>query len=141
MSKQITMKTAIEQILSALGQLEAFKSSREFAIKIENSPFMPLSIERHGDHITVTHYFEQNGELVPDPDMEFLELKSGRHDWIPIAIQQSTGSYCRAGVNVDGTWKFNAKTMRELESFSRMWARNLIAQGFQNGVIQYAKAG
>ena len=128
MSKLITMKSAIEQILEAHGALEAFKTKPSFALKVHNEPFMPLSIERHGEIVTVTHYFEQHGDLVPDPDMEFLDL--GHSDWIPIAIQHSTGHYVRAGDIEDGQWKFNARTTRELESFSRMWARDLVTRGF-----------
>ena len=88
---QLTMKIAIEKILAAHGQLEAFLKGEEFSIKIANPPFMPLSIERHGKMITVTHYFEQNGDLVADPDVEFVDL--GKLDWMPVAIQHATGHY------------------------------------------------
>ena len=125
------MKTAIEKILTELNQLDAFLRSESFAIKILNEGFMPLSIERHGKVITVTHYFEQNGDLIPDPDMEFVDV--GGSEWLPVAIQHSTGHYERAAIEENGKWKFNPRAMRDLQSFSRMWARNLLAQRFARG--------
>jgi hypothetical protein len=128
MKKVTTMKVAIEKILTELNQLDAFMKSESFAIKITNEGYMPLSIERHGKTITVAHYFEQNGDLIPDPDMEFADL--GKEEWLPVAIQQSNGHYVRAANQEEGKWMFNPRVMRELKSFSRMWARNLNAQGF-----------
>ena len=138
MNSRNTMKSAIETILSQLGQLEAFQQNKHFGLKIQNEPFMPLSIERHDNMITITHYFEQNGDLVPDPDVEFVDL--GREDWIPVAIQHSTGHYERVGFFDDGDWKFQTKALRDLQSFTNIWARNLIAQGFGKGHIAYAEA-
>lgn len=134
----MTMKTAIEKILTAHQQLNAFREHEDYAVKIASGGFMPLSIEKHGKLITVTHYFEQNGDLVPDPDMEFVDL--GGRDWLPVAIQHSTGHYSRAAICEDGTWKFNSRAMRDLQSFSKMWARNLLAQGFASGELVRAGA-
>src|SRR5689334_883037 len=37
-------------------------------LRIENPPYMPLSIEAIGKNlVSVTHNYEQNGDLVPDP--------------------------------------------------------------------------
>lgn len=132
MSK-VTMKTAVEKILNSLGVLTDFQTSDEFAVKIRNEGYMPLSIEKHGEVITVTHYFEQNGDLIPDPDMEFVNL--GGLDWLPVAIQHSSGHYSRAAICEDGVWKYKPRAMRDLQSFSRMWARNLLAQGFPKGSV------
>jgi hypothetical protein len=52
-----------------------------------------LSIEKHGSQVIIAHYFEQNGDLIPDPDMEF-EVIDG--EWSPVAIQLAIGSYRRA---------------------------------------------
>ncbi|MGK5086127.1 hypothetical protein WDW86_01080, partial [Bdellovibrionota bacterium FG-2] len=108
-----TMKSAIEKILNAHNQLDAFRTNEDFAVKIANEGFMPLSIEKHGKHVTVTHYYEQNGDLVPDPDMEFVDL--GGKDWLPVAIQHSTGHYCRAAEQaVSGNWLISKRAMRDL---------------------------
>lgn len=88
MKKMTTMKSAIEEILTAHRQLTAFRENEHYAVKIVSEGFMPLSIEKHDKLVTVTHYYEQNGDLVPDPDMEFVDL--GRGEWLPVAIQHST---------------------------------------------------
>jgi hypothetical protein len=134
------MKSAIEMILSAHQQLDAFRANDHYAVKIASNGFMPLSIEKHGKHVTVTHYFEQNGDLVPDPDVEYVDL--GGEDWLPVAIQHSTGHYCKAAEQAaSGNWLISKRAMRDLQSFSRMWARNLLAQGFTKGILVRAEAG
>ena len=127
------MKRAIEKILKAHGRLDEFNSNPEdgFHVRIENEPYMPLSIERHDSMVTVTHYFEQNGDLIPDPDMEFEICPDGL--WIPIAIQQPIGGYSRVFETIDGVKYVRPKLMRELKSFSRMWSRKLLQQGFARG--------
>ncbi len=121
------MKTTIEKILTAHGIFEAFQSNDDFSAKIENGPYLPLCIEKHGTQITVTHYVEQNGDLIPDPDMEF-EILNG--EWSPVALQLAIGTYYRASEYRDGKRFINPKQIREQTKFARMWARNLISQGF-----------
>lgn len=121
-----TMKAAVEKILSAHNQLEAFRGHKDYFVKIASKGFMPLTIEKHGEQIVVAHYFEQNGDLVPDPDMEFVDL--GADDWLPVAIQHSTGHYCRSAEKAaSGNWLISKRAMSELRSFVRLWARNLLA--------------
>ena len=129
-----TMKSAIEKILTAHRQFTAFSESEDYAVKITSEGFMPLSIEKHGKQITVTHYFEQNGDLVPDPDMEFVDF--GGEDWLPVAIQHSTGLYCKAAEQAaSGNWLISQRAMCDLKSFARIWARNLMVQGFAGGTL------
>ena len=56
----------------------------QFHIKIENPPYMPLTIEGIGTGprklpaVSVTHYGEQNGDLMRDPEMCFeMEIQNG----------------------------------------------------------------
>ena len=123
------MRDSIEKIIAAHGKTAEFEQAEEFHLRIENPPFLPLSIERHGRTATVTHYYEQNGDLVPDPDMEFEITPDGR--WLPVAIQFATGAYKRAiTFDEDGRKLVNPRELRDQIEFSNMWARNLIAQGF-----------
>ena len=52
--------------------------------KIENSKaFMPVHLQKlraceHGVFYSMTHYYEQNGDLMRDPDMEFIVTDSGQ---------------------------------------------------------------
>ncbi len=89
-SKQ--MQKSIEKILKALNVYDKFMSNPHTYVKISNGSYMPLVIEKHDSHIMLTHYFEQNGDLVPDPDMEFQISEDG---WYPVAIQFAIGTYRR----------------------------------------------
>jgi len=45
--------------------------------KIENKPYMPLSMDvladtEYGRVISIAHNYVQNGDLMADPDMQFL---------------------------------------------------------------------
>lgn len=125
------MRSAVLRILRAHGMLEAFTNSRDFAVRIHNVPYLPLTIERHGQDVSVTHYFTQNGDLVPDPDMAFELLHDGA--WLPVSIQFATGMYCRASEVRDGKRFVNPRELRDQVRFSTTWARNLIQQGFHRG--------
>lgn len=58
------------------------KMQRQQHLKIENEPFMPLTIERLGEdfqtpwgttqHYSLCHYYIQNGDLMHDPEVCFL---------------------------------------------------------------------
>ena len=123
------MKTAIEKILKSRGRSSEFLAATEFHLRIENEPFMSLTIDRHGATVTVSHYFEQRSDLIPDPDMEFHMLADG--SWLPVAIQHATGHYFRAvELTDDGRRLVRPAMLRDLKSFARIWGRNLIAQGF-----------
>ena len=43
---------------------------KDFHLRIENEPYMPLVIERHGNsELYFTHYAEQNGDMFIDSEM------------------------------------------------------------------------
>ena len=130
------MKTAIEKILTGLKLLAAFTSNEDYYVKIESSGYMPLSIEKHGTQITIAHYFEQCGDLIADPDMEF-EIIEG--EWSPVAIQHSTGHYFRAVEYRDGKKFVSRSQLRDQRQFARMWGRNLLSQGFAQGKVLTAE--
>jgi uncharacterized protein YqiB (DUF1249 family) len=104
-------------------------------VKLLSGGFMPLSLEvlyshKRGYVISMTHYFEMNGDLVCDPDLELLMDVSNK-ELIPRAIQHSTGHYQRAYFeNEDGTVLVKRKAVRELNEFLGQWLTNLIHQGF-----------
>ena len=130
------MKTAIEKILAGLKLLEAFTSNEDYYVKIESSGYMPLSIEKHGSQITIAHYFEKEGDLIADPDMEFEVIEG---EWSPVAIQHSTGHYYRAVEYRDGKKFVSRSQLLDQRQFARMWARNLISQGFSQGKVLAAE--
>jgi len=122
------MKTTILKILEKRNQLETFLKSEEFHLRIENTGYMPLVIERQGKRVTITHYFEQNGDQVCDPDMEFSI--GADSEWYPVALQLCTGHYRVARRFENGKEFVNLRLNQELKSFSNMWANNVKAQGW-----------
>jgi hypothetical protein len=126
-SKQ--MQKVIERIAEKHGlDLEA----TEAHLRLENSPFMPLVIEKVGKHlVSVAHYYEQNGDLVADPDVVFF---TGYGEWIPIEITHAPPfgfhRYAELSDEGDKITHLNRRGQADLVSFCGMWARNIKGQGF-----------
>jgi len=63
-------------ILSELAEAYGFDLSQEsedIYLRLELDNYMPLVLERHEAHvISLSHYVEQNGDLMSDPDVSFL---------------------------------------------------------------------
>lgn len=99
--------------------------------KLDNAPgcYMALSVERlTEDRFSMAHYFEQNGDLCPDPDMEFWRGPDGRI--YPVSITQAFGGY-RQVIHFDADGKperFSPRGQRELSSFAAMWLKNIKSQ-------------
>lgn len=130
------MKNTIESILRSHGLLAEFLNSTHFHTKIENDPFMPLTIEKHSFRVMITHYYTQNGDLVPDPDMEFEILPDGT--WRPVATQFAIGFYNVAVEYHNGVAEIDQSELKKQNEFAEMWAANLNTQGYMKLRIQEA---
>jgi hypothetical protein len=76
--------------------------------------YMPLVVERIGQNrYSVAHYFEQNGDRVPDPDIEFVRDAEGR--WYPAAATMAIGTYHRVA-EFDGDGRPTRYSPRGLQS-------------------------
>jgi hypothetical protein len=120
-----TFQTAIEHLLKAHYLLEAFQSRLNFHVRFDMPGYDRLVIERHGDLISVAHYFEQNGDLIADPEVE-LHYPT----WTPTAITQVIGYRRAKFIERDGKTYVDTKFHREVSSFLGLWARNIKAQGW-----------
>jgi hypothetical protein len=124
-------QTTIEKLLSAHNLLENFHAQLDFHVRFDMSGYQRLVIERHGELISVAHYFEQNGDLIPDPDVE-LHYPT----WTPTAITQAIGYRREKFIERDGRTLVDTRFDREVSSFLSMWARNIHAQGWaQRGQV------
>jgi hypothetical protein len=124
--RRAPMQRVVEAILNAYGLTEAFAGSSEFHLKLENPPYMPLVIERQGNEVAVMHYFTQQGDVMADPELTFHLW-----DWTPTSItQHPVGVYRQVFMFQNGRRVVNPRLLHELESFARLWAINLRAQGF-----------
>ena len=86
---------------------------------------MPFSIEMIEDNmIAMSHYYEQNGDMMADPDMEFLldreqEILSARS-----FQQDNMGIYQK--VETIGSEVLDSELENELNSFTNQWLNNII---------------
>jgi hypothetical protein len=123
----------IQEIVAAAGQAEQLtQRGRHFRLRVENEPYMPLTIEvwdspilGEGRRISVAHYFEQEGDLVPDPEVEI------RDDGWPIELSQRDFYTQVSLYEHDGRMLFIPRARREVLAFlNNTWAPNLRAQRF-----------
>lgn len=124
--------TSIDAIIRANGGYERL---REHPITVERQSFMPLHIEyigsgpRGGDRIAVHHTYEQNGDLMFDPEVTF-EVIDGK--WHPLTFEMSGQCYWEAVFRDAGGGKLmcRPKLLKDLKEFCRVWNRNIREQGF-----------
>ena len=91
--------------------------------------FDRLCIEKIGvNRISVAHYFEQNGDLIADPDVE-LHYPS----WVPTGITQAFFGYRTKFIERDGQTFIDTRFHKDVSSFLTLWARNIKAQGWAEG--------
>lgn len=108
------------------------------AITLKSNGYMDLIIEVIEEtettrDLSLAHYFEQNGDLMADPEivvriykkMKNVEVLSYRQD--SMGLEQFV--YKMAG----GTKMVNVGLKTQLNSFFSEWLNNLLHQGFQNG--------
>lgn len=105
--------------------------------KFTASGFMDLSVEiinREADniYIALSHYYEQAGDLVADPDME-LKLMTNHKMVLPIAFQQA--HIYRRVFSYDEK-QINRKELTGQSQFLSQWLRNIKSQGHQQIAAQ-----
>ena len=114
----------LEKILGNLTEIPEYQ-------KLKASGFMDLGVDRlYADEESVTialsHYFKQNGDMVPDPDMEvriFPEMKMAE----ALTYQDSFG-YQQV---YPTPTQVNLKAKKDLNVFLNQWLSNIIEQGFE----------
>lgn len=123
--------TVIHNILGQHHLTETFESAADFHLRLENPPYLPLVIERHGDEVSVAHYFTQNGDAMRDPELTFR-----LPDWTPTSITQDpVGHYACVGDLPEGSRR-RANLLADLTVFAHTWARNIRAQGFAGNDVK-----
>ncbi len=94
--------------------------------KLDNGGFMAVSVERIGAHrFSVAHYFEQNGDLVPDPDLELVHYSGS---WYACAITHALPFGYHRALTCTDTGRPDRWWPREynsLRSFATMMLRNI----------------
>lgn len=133
------MKTASEmqKVITALAQKHDFNLNQSGCSLVLQLPgFMPLVIERITlNEVSVCHYYQQNGDMMRDPEVVFFTgyFFTGDKQWVPISFEQLPGTYQVAATLTDdhkAIEKVAPRQQADLASFCRMWARNLKHQGW-----------
>lgn len=118
-------------------------------LKIENEPYMPLSIERIGEAynneagvFSLSHSYAQNGDLMRDPEVCFIvvdhreetEPKAGEVQITPYSFRQDNlglfeeSMFVRNGVII----LCHDSAQHEQTEFADEWLNNIELQGFLN---------
>jgi len=114
-------------LIAALGQGDNPFTWPE-AWKLEQSPFQPLHIdvlERGSDFVTIAlaHYYEQNGDLVPDPDMTVRLYP--KHRMAEALTFQNSLIYTEVYAVVDGKRMVYPRVKADLNNFLYQWSKAL----------------
>ncbi len=115
------------RILKLIPGIEAMNTGS--AGKLSASAFMDLHYDvlmkgAHRSDIALAHYYKQNGDSIPDPDMRIWLDHERKMAW-PMAYQDSFG-YREC---IDENDRVASKELERQSKFLAMWLRNLKAQG------------
>jgi DNA polymerase I-like protein with 3'-5' exonuclease and polymerase domains len=104
----------VARFLREAGLSEAVLQGEDFHLQVENKPYIPLVVERHGSDLFVTHYLEQNGDLFMDSEMVF-RIRDGNLQLQETGVQNP----------------FRGGEIRACDrGFAQLFSRNLLDQGF-----------
>ena len=93
-------------------------------IKYASPGYMDLNVEQIYDKkIAISHYFEFNGDMMADPDME-LKVDEKNRLLYPLSYQQDNLGYYVSAED-------NPKVTEELNQFMQDWLINIQKQGFK----------
>lgn len=107
------------------GGIKEFASKPGNYRKFKSSGFMDLCVECVCEGIvSLTHYYEQNGDLVPDPDMEVRVYDNSAE-----ALTFQMNNIYQQVYTDDGK-RFYPALKRDLNKFLHFWLCNLEKQGF-----------
>ncbi len=124
---------SVQEIIELTGGW-ALLAKRAVTVRVEG--FMPLCLEivgrgpQGGTLLSIAHYYEQNGDLMRDPDL-VVEIVPESGDWVPVSYRQDNLGVYQEAVTIDrGTVLFDHGLVADLREFMRDWDRNIRAQGF-----------
>jgi hypothetical protein len=80
---------------------------------------------------SISHYGEQNGDLMSDPDME-IAIDEEHGTIIPRTFRNDyMGVYQEVFREKGGKWYYNEKLLVDLDTFLWQWLKNIKSQGFK----------
>lgn len=99
--------------------------------------FMPLVVEKLYDDkdgrtvYSMTHYGEQNGDLMADPDM-MLKVDHAAQTVEPLTFQNDyLGIFQEVYIERNGQRLYSPRLRSQLDDFLRQWLKNIEMQGYK----------
>ena len=111
----------VAKLLHDGGLAETLLREQSFHLSVENSPYLPLVIERHGGQLYLTHYLETDGELALDAEMVFNIKEEGQLTLSETAVQDPI---------------MGGETRSLSRAFGKLFSGNLLEQGFGDAIAQ-----
>ena len=115
----------------------ALLSRSETTVKIENPPYMSLTVENIGlgprglPALSICHYGELNGDLMRDPEMCFeMEIENGAvKEFHPYYYRNDYVAFEQFAEDEENR-RIDVKAIQSQREMARLWDSNLVAQGF-----------
>ena len=127
------MKSLNKKAEAVLNKLETLMNDNYVKVDNTNGTFMPVVVEdvtfqypaELGRFLSVAHYYEQNGDLMADPEMIFLKARDNKY--YPIYTKMDAVGFVRETVLFEsGTIKgFYKDSQRDQVQFANMWMTNI----------------
>jgi hypothetical protein len=77
--------------------------------------------------VSLAHNYQQNGDLMADPDVEFHVTRLGV---APLTFQQDPGIYRRWAWQENGRWRFHPRGQADLAAFCNQWMAHIKQQQY-----------
>ena len=129
-----TSAAIFQRLISLMGE--------EGHLKLDNAKgaYMYLAFEklyptnfvgRSATVYSMAHYYLQEGDLVPDPDMTFIALTEQPEQVYPMTFQNAL-TYTEALYQDDNkVWKIKTSSQADLALFANTWLKNI---KYQQGI-------
>ena len=124
-------KAAYKVIATLIEGLEVYGHRK---IENSNGTFMAVVVEVIGmdkgcKRVSIAHYYEQNGDLMADPEMEFLVREEAEFAQAVTFRQDSLGLHQEARWTAeDGRELCRPRLLSDINSFAATWMRNIKQQ-------------
>lgn len=95
-------------------------------------PWDPLSVEKHGEVVSVKHFTVEGGDIVFDPMVEFAIIgDADLSQWVPLTMQ-SRGLFLDAAFHVEGkgVTVTDLDQQAEIATVCEIWGANIRNQGW-----------
>jgi len=128
------MKALNAKATATLKKMVALMENGYVKIDNTNGSFMPVSVEQIFENekfkqISIAHYYEQNGDLMADPEMVLIYSKTLDVFFPSYFKQDSIGMEEDSIIMENGEIKgYYAKKQADHTSFANMWLKNIKLQ-------------